>query len=52
MAAKKAMKGKKSVKAKSLHQGKKLEAQKSLRKGGGGSPYLTYTLTNTQVSSR
>jgi hypothetical protein len=50
MAAKKAMKGKKSVKAKSLHQGKKLEAQKSLRKGGGGTPYFNYNLTNTQVS--
>jgi hypothetical protein len=50
MAAKKAMKGRKSVKAKSLHQGKKLEAQKSLRKGGGGTPYLNYNLTNTQIS--
>jgi hypothetical protein len=44
---KKAMKGKKTSKAKSLHQGKKLEAQKSLKKGAPV-PYLTYTMTTTQ----
>jgi hypothetical protein len=49
MATKKAMKGRKTAKAKSLHQGKKLEAQKSLKKGAPV-PYLNYNLTNTQVS--
>lgn len=48
MAAKKAMEGKKTAKARTLHQGKKLEARKSLEKGA---PllYLTYAMTQTQV---
>jgi len=49
MAAKKAMKGKKTAKARSLHKGKKLEAQKSLKKGAPV-PYLNYNMTQTQVS--
>ena len=44
MAAKKAMKGKKTAKARSLHKGKKLEAQKSLKKGAPV-PYLQYNMT-------
>ena len=44
MPAKKAMKGKKSSSARTLHQGKKLESQKSLKKGAPV-PYLTYTMT-------
>ena len=47
MAAKKVMKGKKTAKARNLHRGKKLEAQKSLKKGAPV-PYLTYTMTQTQ----
>ena len=49
MAAKKAMKGKKTAKARSLHQGKKLEAQKSLKKGAPV-PYLNYNMTQTVIS--
>jgi hypothetical protein len=45
MAAKKVMKGKKATKARSLHQGKKLEAQKSLKKGAPV-PYLNYNMTD------
>lgn len=49
MAAKKAMKGKKSAKARTLHQGKKLESQKSLMKRGGGG-VLSYPLTAPIIS--
>jgi hypothetical protein len=44
MAAKNAMKRKKTAKARSLHQGKKLEAQKSLKKGAPV-PYFPYNMT-------
>jgi hypothetical protein len=44
MPAKKAMKRQKTAKARSLHQGKKLEAQKSLKKAAPV-PYFTYTMT-------
>jgi len=47
MAARKVMKEKKTAKARNLHRGKKLEAQKSLKKGAPV-PYLTYTMTQTQ----
>jgi hypothetical protein len=49
MAARKALKGKKTAKARSLHQGKKLEAQKSLKKGAPV-PYFNYNMTQTTIS--
>ena len=48
MAAKKVMKGKKTAKARSLHEGKKLETQKSLKKGAPV-PYLNYNMSQTYV---
>ena len=47
MATTKAMKGKKTAKARSLHKGKKLEAQKSLKKGAPV-PYLQYNMTTAR----
>jgi hypothetical protein len=46
MAAKKAMKGKEAAKTRGLHKGKKLEAQKSLKKGAPV-PYFQYNMTTT-----
>jgi hypothetical protein len=50
MATKKAMKARKPARAKTLHKGKKLEAQKTLKKAGGGVGYLKYNLTQTYVT--
>jgi hypothetical protein len=49
MAARKAIKKNKTAKARSLHQGKKLEAQKSLKKGAPV-PYFNYNMTQTTIS--